>query len=122
MATQDQSDEKSRLKQAQDGADEHAPQQNRSSELETPDVQFERFGDDDPHLPQRIASLASETGDFLSEVGKSFDGLGDASPRELRQFQSDASERARWGQSQKNAFQGIIRLGNRTPSRTNRVL
>jgi predicted GNAT superfamily acetyltransferase len=110
------------LKPPIEGAKVSAPKENREPDVATEDVQFEHFGADDPHRAARIAALQSETRAILQEVGLENSELYVTDPRELRDLQKYADERAKWSPAQKDAFRTLLRMGQRTPPRAGRVL
>lgn len=122
MATQGEGDKGTRSVPAPSHVDGNEHPQGGSSNLAPSELRYELYGSDDPYRSERIASLTRETGTFLQEMGKGFSGLPDLDAGEYQRFQRDAEERARWSQSTKNVFQGIVRLANRAPSRANRIL
>lgn len=93
-----------------------------SSDLAAPGVQYEHFSTDDPERAARVVALESETRAFCQRLGVEQTGLREATPAQLRQFQADAQERSRWSQTQKDAFEAILRVGKRPPPRSQRIL
>jgi len=99
-----------------------APESGAGSDLETPLLPDQYFGPDDAQRADRIASLDGEADTLLSSVGLRVvrpEGLDDG---QLRSLQGYAEQRARWNQATSDVFTGLLRLGNKPPARSRRVL
>jgi len=86
------------------------------------DLQYERFGADDPQRSERIAAVDGQAGAFLSELGFRMRRPEIVDPEQWRRFHRDAREREGWNQATSDVFKGILRLGNSAPPRSRRIL
>lgn len=122
MDTSRESNPQPRTEQVESDDQSSAHNEAGGSDVEAQKVQFEHYGVDDPYRAARLAALNEQTGAFLSEVGFQHAGFNDFTPDELQALQRDAEERAAWSKPHADAFRSILRMGQRTPPRSRRIL
>ena len=122
MASQNESDKKSGIDEVKTDTERDGSKDSGSVELESKEVEFEPFSDDDPYGAARISSLFSETSQFLDSIQAKPVGFETATQQQLRSFQEDAVQRAKWSQARQDVFIGFLRLGRPIPPRSKRIL
>lgn len=106
---------------------EKSPKSNENSDvigddLETKELQFEPFSEQDPFRTTRIAEVVDETHTFLSNIQSEAVGFQELNESQLRALSQDAAQRSLWDKARTDAFTGVLRLAKPIPPRANRVL
>ena len=122
MASQNESDEKSRNEEIKSTDSEVHKRTDRSTDVESKGQQFEPFAADDPWRTTRTREVVSETKRLLEQIQTEPIGFENATPKQLRSFQQNATERASWSQARQDGFIGLLRLGRPVPPRSKRIL
>ena len=122
MASSNESNEKLRNDEDTNGVEAPVGQSSQSTDLAAEGPKFEPFDPEDPWRAARTAEVVSNTRKFLQGLQVEPVGFQDATPKQLRRLDEDAYERSTWSEARQNDFAGILRLGRRTPSRSQRIL
>lgn len=122
MASQNEMHEKPGNESTSTVSKETGPRNRRSTDLESGEQQYQPFSAEDPFRSSRITSLRSEAKAILAPIQGQATGFKDLNDKQLRNIHNDAVERSGWQQARQDGFIGLLRLGNRTPPRSKRVL
>ena len=122
MAPQSKSNEKYRNDEVEKEVENDERIGSGSTDLESKKLEYEHFSDDDPYGPARVTALRSETAELLEPLSLEADGFERATSKQLRNLQQDAMERAKWTKARQDGFTAVLRLGRKTPTRSERVL
>ena len=122
METQSESNPQSRVEKTEQDVKTVTESNDRSTDVEAREQRIEPYSDEDPYRPARIAALRDETQMVCNTVHAEATGFQELNGKQLRDLQSDADERARWPKARQDAFDGILRLGRKTPGRSERIL
>lgn len=122
MASQNESDEKSRNDDTSAVHQQTRPTDSRGSDMESERREPEPFAVDDPLSAVRLDTLTGETAGLLSEIQTEPVGFDGADRHELAKLYEDAQERQNWSQARQDGFRAILRLAKPIPPRANRVL
>lgn len=122
MASQNESDEKSRTDEVEKRDSKVESRGGASTELETKELEIKPYSNEDPLRASRIDALAGETQNLLDKISVEAVGFDRANSESLSDIHKDAVERSKWRPARQDAFIGILRLGNPVPPRSKRVL
>jgi len=98
------------------------PSPSKGPELPPEVLPAQYFTSDDPQRAERLSQVDGEAGSILSSVGLRLRRSDGMDPRELRNLHADARQRSQWNNATADVFKGVLRLGNRVPPRSRRVL
>ena len=122
MASQNEMHQKSGNEEIKESNKQLETRTSQGSNMETGDLGYEPFSDQDPYRTDRINQINSEAAGLLESIRCEPVGLEGLNQSQYQSLYKDAEERSTWSKSRQDAFTGLLRLGQRTPRRSKRVL